>query len=337
MAKSAHPSASAAAKSSGRQGLGITRRVCGRGFSYFGKNGRQIRDPRIIKRLASLAVPPAYVDVVYAQDDSAHLQAMGRDAAGRWQYRYHSDWEKVRERRKTRHLARLLDALPRIRRHVTNVLATRQPTREFAMATAIALIDASGIRAGTSRHARLSGARGAVTLLKSNVQISGRSITLTFKAKGGKRVVKDVHAPRLVPAIKVLQRVPGRRLFLYQDAEKVRAIRARDVNAFLCDVASCKISLKDFRTLRASVNVVETLARTERAENQTRRKRQVKRAIQIAADDLANTVTICRKSYVHGAVIEAFEQGKLPAKAKASNARPVPARRVLAELVNAAR
>ena len=319
----------------GRDALTIERRRCGSGFSYYGRNGRLIRDPRIIKRLASLAVPPAYLDVVYAKEDSAPLQAMGRDAAGRWQYRYHPDWEKVRERRKTRHLVRLIDALPRIRRHVTGVLSTREPTREFAMATAIALIDATGIRSGTSRHARLSGARGAVTLLKSNVRISGRSITLTFKAKGGKHVVKDVHAPRLVPAIKLLQRLPGRRLFLYRDAEQVRTVRVRDVNAFLCSVASCKVSLKDFRTLRASLNVVETLARTERGESQTRRKRQVKRAIQVAADDLANTVTICRKSYVHEAVVEAFERGTLGGNAKSSNERPLPARRILADVVNA--
>ena len=123
----------------------------------------------------------------------------------------------MRERRKSRHLLRLIEALPRIRRNLTGVLATRQPTREFAMAAAIALIDATGIRSGTSRHARLSGARGAVTLLKSNVQLNGRSITLTFKAKGGKQVVKDVHAPRLVPAIKVLQRLPGRGCLLYRD------------------------------------------------------------------------------------------------------------------------
>ena len=230
------------------ESLTISRRVCGRGFSYHGKNGRRIRDPRVIARLASLAVPPAYVDVVYASDESAPLQAMGRDADGRWQYRYHPDRVKMRERRKTRHLVRLLEALPRIRRHVISVLATRKPTHEFAMATAIALIDATGIRSGTSRHAKLSGARGAVTLLKSNVEINGHSLTLKFRAKGGKQVVKDVHAPRLVPAIKVLQRLPGRRMFLYQDADQVRAIRTREVNAFLCDVASCNISCKDFRT-----------------------------------------------------------------------------------------
>src|ERR1043165_4090382 len=249
--------------------LTISRRVCGRGFSYHGKNGRQIRDPGVIARLTRLAVPPAYADVVYASNETAPLQALGRDAVGRWQYRYHPDRVKLRERRKTRHLVRLLEALPRIRRHVTGVLATRKPTREFAMAAAIALIDATGIRSGTSRHARLSGARGAVTLLKSNVEIRGRSVRLKFKAKGGKQVNKDIHAPRLVPAIKVLQRLPGARLFLYQDGDQVRAIRTREVNAFLCDMASCKVSCKDFRTLRASMNVVETLLRTERAEGPT--------------------------------------------------------------------
>ena len=273
----------------------------------------------MIARLASLAVPPAYADVVYASDESAPLQAMGRDAAGRWQYRYHPDRVKTRERRKTRHLVRLLEALPRIRRHVTGVLATRKPTREFATAAAIALIDATGIRSGTSRHARLSGARGAVTLLKSNVEISGPSVRLKFKAKGGKQVIKDIHAPRLVPAIKVLQRLPGARLFLYQD----------------CDVASCKVSCKDFRTLRASMNVVETLLRTDRAEGPTRRKRQVKKAIQVAADDLTNTATICRKSYVHEAVVQAFEQGKLSGAKKSSGGRYPPARQILAEVVSA--
>ena len=323
-----------AKRASVRDALTIRRRACGRGFSYYRKNGRQIRNPTLIDRLASLAVPPAYVDVVYASDASAPLQAMGRDAAGRWQYRYHPDREKARERRKTRNLVRLIDALPRIRQHVTGVLSTRKPTREFAMAAAIALIDASGIRSGTSRHTRLSGARGAVTLLKSNVAISGHSITLTFKAKGGKHVVKDVRAPRLVSAIKVLQQMPGPRLFLYRDGEQVRPIRVRDVNALLRGVASCRVSLKDFRMLRASVNVVDTLVRTVRGGSRTRRKRQVKQAIEAAAHDLSNTATICRKSYVHEAVIDAFEKGTLGENAKSPSGRIVPGRRILAGVVN---
>src|SRR6187551_3534979 len=135
-----------------RNALTIERRRCGGGFTYHSQNGGRIRDPRIVRRLARLAVPPAYVDVAYAEDDSAPLQAMGRDAAGRWQYRYHPDWEKRRERRKSRRLARLIEALPRIRRHLNSVLSTRKPTREFAMAAAIAMVDATGIRSGTAKH-----------------------------------------------------------------------------------------------------------------------------------------------------------------------------------------
>lgn len=325
----------AAKASQVRDALTISRRICGRGFSYHGKNGRRIRDSRVIDRLTRLAVPPAYVDVVYSSDEAAPLQAMGCDAAGRWQYRYHPDVLKMRERRKSRHLARLLDALPRIRRHVSSVLATEKPTREFAMAAVVTLIDASGIRPGTSRHLRLSGARGAVTLLKSNAKVNGKSITLMFKAKGGKQVIKDVRAPRLIPAIRLLQRLPGPRLFLYRDEDQIRAIRVRDVNGFLRNVASCNVSLKDFRTLRASLKVAKALSRAARGESQARRKRQVKEAVQIAADDLANTVTICRKSYVHEAVIDAFEKGKLGVGAKA-NGRPPPARQILAEVVSAA-
>jgi DNA topoisomerase-1 len=309
--------------------------VCGRGFSYHGKNGRRIRDPRVIARLASLAVPPAYVDVVYASDESAPLQAMGRDAAGRWQYRYHPDRVKMRERRKTRHLVRLLEALPRIRRHVTGVLATRKPTRQFAMAAAIALIDATGIRSGTSRHARLSGRRGAVTLLKSNVEISGSSVKLKFKTKGGKQVIKDIRAPRLVPAIKVLQRLPGARLFLYQDGDQDQGHSHPRGQRIPLRRGVVQGLMQGFRTLRASMNVVETLLRTERAEGPTRRKRQVKKAIQVAADDLTNTATICRKSYVHEAVVEAFEQGKLSGAKKSSGGRYPPARQILAEVVSA--
>jgi DNA topoisomerase-1 len=317
------------------QALTIERRRQGRGFGYY-RNGCAIRDRQIVERLAKLAVPPAYVDVVYAASPTAPLQAMGRDAAGRWQYRYHPDRVKVREQRKRRHLVRLIEALTRIRRAVNGVMATRKPSREFAMATAIALIDATGIRAGTSRHARLSGARGAVTMLKSSVRISGRSLTLSFKAKGGKHVVKNVQAPRLIPAIKLLLRLPGPRLFTYQADDQVRAIRARDVNAFLCDVASCKISLKDFRTLRASLDVVETLARVERGGSERRRKRQVKDAVAAAAEDLANTVNICRKSYVPDAVVEAFEKGTLNGNAKSSGGRPTPARQILTEVISQA-
>jgi DNA topoisomerase-1 len=327
-------------KSSAGQGvrrrLTIRRTRTGRGFGYVRADGRRIRDPKILDRLSSLAVPPAYVDVVYAASPSADLQAMGRDAAGRWQYRYHPDWEKVREQRKAKRLLHLLDALPRIRRHVTTALAAREVTRDFAMAAAVALIDASGLRSGTSRHVRLSGARGGVSLLKSNVTVAGKTITLRFRAKGGKQVVKEVNAPRLIPAIKLLMNLRGPRLFAYQaDGGAVQAIRVREVNAFLCDIASCKISLKDFRTLRASLGVLNTLLKTERGGSERRRKRQIKEAVAGAAEELSNTPAVCRRSYVHASIVDAFEEGALPSQAGGRKRRMPSSKNILAEIVAA--
>jgi DNA topoisomerase-1 len=154
---------------------------------------------------------------------------------------------------------------------------------------------------------------------------------LAFPAKGGKRVVKTIHSSRLADAIKLLRRLPGRRLFLFQGGEEARPIRVREVNAYLCDIASCKLSLKDFRTLRASLHVVSALARIERASSERRRKRQLREAIQGAADDLANTPTVCRKSYVHEAVVDAFERDALGTTGRASGS--VPARKILAEVI----
>ena len=323
-----------AARNGARDSLKIRRKRCGRGFGYLDANGRRIKDAEIIGRLQRLAVPPAYADVVYSTDPKTPLQAMGRDAAGRWQYRYNTAWERTRERRKARGLARLIAALPKIRRRVTTVLSTHMPSREFAMASAIALVDAAGLRAGTSRHARISGARGAVSLHKSHVRLTGRSITLTFPAKGGKLVVKTIHSSLLARAIKVLRRLPGRRLFLFQEGDQAKAIRVRDVNAYLCDIASCKLSLKDFRTLRASLHVVDALIRVERASGEQRRKRQLRRAIKSAADDLANTPAICRKSYVHEAIVDAFERDALTAKSRNSGRPQMPARQILARVID---
>ena len=240
--------------------LSIRRRRCGKGWIYLDPDNRVIRDRATVQRLARLAVPPAYADVLYAQDAAAHLQAVGRDAAGRLQYRYHPDWEKVREIRKARRLARLADVLPRIRRSVAQHLAGDAPTREFASAAVIELVARSAIRPGTESYARLRGTRGAATLLKSNVTIYGETITLTFRSKGGKTTVKEITAPRLATAIALLRELPGRRLFQYRAASgDVRHVTAHEVNGFLREIAGVHISLKDFRTLLASASVLETL------------------------------------------------------------------------------
>jgi DNA topoisomerase I len=292
--------------------LTIRRVRRGRGFAYVDGDGAHIRDRRVTRRLAKLAVPPAYRDVLYARDPSAHLQAIGRDAAGRLQYRYHPDWEKIRERRKAPRLLRLVDTLPRIRRAVAQHLASGDTCREYALAAAVELVAVSAIRAGSETYARERGTRGAATLLKSNVKVRGETIVLSFRGKGGKRIDKELHAPRLAAAMAVLARLPGRRLFQYRDAQdEVRHIRARDINAFLRSVADTRISLKDFRTLCGTARVLEQLAQTTPAQSERQRKRQVLDAIRAAAGDLANTPAICRKSYVHETVLDAFETGTL--------------------------
>lgn len=180
----------------------VIRRVrCGRGFSYIAANGTVIRDPRVRRRLVSLAVPPAYEDVRYAADPAAHLQAIGRDAAGRLQYRYHPEWERVRETTKAERLVRLIGTLPRIRRAVTVQLSRTEPIREFALAAVVELVAATAIRAGSEEYARRHGMRGAATLLKSNVILSNETITLSFRAKGGKQVTKEIRSERLFAAL----------------------------------------------------------------------------------------------------------------------------------------
>jgi DNA topoisomerase I len=292
--------------------LTIRRIKRGKGYAFVRANGAHIRDARVIRRLHAMAVPPAYREVRYAVDPASHLQAVGIDAAGRLQYRYHADWEKVREHRKAHRLAKLVGALPKIRRNVGKHLNGDAPSREFALAAVIELIARTAIRPGSESYARLNGTRGAATLLKSNVTLEDDSVVLTFKAKGGKAVRKECNAAKLVRAIGVLRAVPGKRMFQYRDAQGVvRAVSTVQVNAFLREIAGIKISLKDFRTLMASAVALESLSRVTPAASARGRKRQVLEAVRAAAGELANTPAICRRSYVHDTIVTAFEDGIL--------------------------
>lgn len=296
----------------GRDELTLSRRRRGSAFGYVDAKGRAIPKGPVLRRLKRLAMPPAYEDVRYAADPTAHLQAIGRDAAGRWQYRYHPDWERVRELRKAKRLARLVDALPRIRRAVARQLSHHEPTRDFALAAVIELVARTAIRPGHEAYAKLRGTRGATTLLKSNVSVTADCVVLTFKGKGGKRIQKECDAARLTRAIKLLQKLPGSRLFQYRDESGALCrVTATQVNAYLREIAGTKISLKDLRTLLASAAVMESLSRVTPAPSARARKRQVLDAVRAAADELANTPAICRRSYVHDTVVTAFEKGLL--------------------------
>jgi DNA topoisomerase I len=252
--------------------LTIRRVRCGKGFSY--RNGTGcVRDKGELARLTSLAVPPAYDDVRYAANPSAHLQAVGTDAAGRLQYRYHANWTAVREALKARRLARLASALPAIRRAVTKALSAEEEHANFAICAVVRLVTLTAIRPGGEAYAKERGTRGATTLLKSNVRMNGNVVVLEFKAKCGKSVSKEIRDKRLQTALKRLMALPGRRLFQYRDANgELHAVRANDVNDFLRSVAGRRIALKDFRTLVASAKALDALALKWRRNSATRRR-----------------------------------------------------------------
>jgi DNA topoisomerase-1 len=317
----------------GPEALTVRRQRCGTGFCFRRESGAVLRDAREIARLKALAVPPAYADVRYAEDPSAHLQAVGTDAAGRLQYRYHPKWTEVREALKTRRLAGLAKALPDIHRAVLKALQAEAVDAAFAAAAVVHLVSRTAIRAGGEAYAREHGTRGATTLLKSNVSLAEGLVTLQFKAKGGKPVVKEVRDIRLRAALRSLMTLPGRRLFQYRDTEgAVHQVRAGDVNAYLCSIAGRRLSLKDFRTLIASAAALEVLAATEPASSERARRSQLRSAVTAVAEELANTPTVCRKSYVHEAVVTAFEQGAL-ARLRKPTRSPIKKAEVLARIV----
>jgi len=299
--------------------LTISRRRRGAGFIFVNGGGRALRDQRILYRLKRLAVPPAYENVLYATDPQAHLQAIGRDAAGRSQYRYHPDWEKVRELRKAKRLGLLAEALPRIRSWVSRHIGDRTPSRERAIAAVIELVALTALRPGSETYAKQHGTRGAATLLKSDLRITGHRVSLSFIGKGGKAIEKEVRSPRLALALKRLATLDGPRMFQYRNGDgAVLALRRREVNAVLRTVAGRAVSLKDFRTLIACSNALEHLAEMEPKPSERGRKRQLLATMREVAAELANTPAVCRRSYVHAAVVDAFESGALRRAARVS-------------------
>jgi len=303
--------------------LPIVRRRMGKGFGYFDAGGCRISDPAILERIRHLAVPPAYDDVRIAARSNDHLQAVGRDQAGRVQYRYHADWEHVREAQKADQLAAICAVLPRIRRRVLADLALPGLPCAKALAGVVMLIDRTHIRIGCENYVHSGRSRGASTLLKRNIQHRGDWLDVAFRGKGGKKFDITVRIPSLARAVPEWMDLPGTRLFQYRDDDgAVCRINAADTNAYLQEIAGAAITAKTFRTMAASAMAAERLGLTEPAESPAARRRQIKGVMTEISGMLGNTPTIVRKSYVHGRVIDAFERGDLPAVyAKAKSAR----------------
>jgi DNA topoisomerase-1 len=258
------------------------------------------------RRIKALAIPPAWTDVRISADPRSHIQAVGRDAAGRRQYIYHADWEKVRSAEKGRRLRKLICALPRIRRSIARDIA--KPGNLQVLATVARLVDRLCLRAGHEEYAGEESGRGAATLLKKHVRLAGGSIDFDFPGKGKKRIVLALVDTAVARNIAKLRALPGRRLFKLKTERGYRDLTATDLNTYLADVAGCDISAKDFRTLRASSMALAALKMKPESSKTSRRKIVAQICRDISAG-LCNTPAVVRKSYIHSPLLEAYERG----------------------------
>jgi DNA topoisomerase I len=294
--------------------LRLRRRRCGRGFSYVDGEGRTVRDKALRARIKKLAIPPAWTEVCIAADERAHIQAVGRDAEHRLQYRYHPDWEQARAESKARRLLQLGSALPRLRSSVRKALSAPGLTRDKVIAAVVRLIDRALLRPGHEEYAQERGTRGASTLLKSDVVIEGDTVMLEFEGKGGKPIKQAIRDKLLARMAKTLFNLKGRRLFSVPDhSGQPRPITAREVNAYLAETSGSDITAKDFRTFRASAEAMAYLTENNGHESEKLRKHAVVQAADKASEILVNTRSVARSSYIHPSVIKAYESGKLEA------------------------
>ena len=292
---------------------GITRVRAGTGFSYRDPRGRIIRDRALRRRLAALAVPPAYTDVWICPDPRGHIQATGRDAKGRKQYRYHPDFRALRDSAKYDHMLEFAQALPRIRERVDHDM--RRPGLPFdkVVATIVHLLEHSMIRVGNDQYARANRSHGLTTLRARHVDLDGGSrVRFRFRGKSGKEWDLRLSDRRIARVIRALQDIPGQHLFQYLDDDGGRRrVSSGDVNAYLREVSGRDVTAKDFRTWTGTVLAALALAELEQADSAAAARRNVRDVIEKIAARLGNTPTICRKCYVHPQIIDAYLASEL--------------------------
>jgi DNA topoisomerase-1 len=282
--------------------LPLRRRKSGAGFSYVDHRLRAVRDAKVKARLAKLAVPPAWEEVRLARDPLSHIQAVGRDAAGRLQYRYHERWSDTGEAVKLERLLALGRGLAGMRREVERQLRRSTVDQAFATAVALALLDRLGLRVGYPEYSREDGGRGATTLTRRDVAVKDGRIRLRFDGKGGKRIQRVLEDAPLARAVALLRAAPGEMLFRWKDAEGAdRCLTADDVNTALRSRFGETSSARDFRTFRASA-ITAGMMRGAGELTGGQRERLLREAVRFSAEFLANTPTVARKSYVHPAV-----------------------------------
>ena len=293
---------------------GIRRRRRGSGFYYLKPDNRILRNKAELRRIASLAVPPAYEDVWICTQPRGHIQATGRDARGRKQYRYHPRWREVRDLAKFDRMIDFGSALPKLRQRLRRDLARRGLPREKVLAVIVSMLDSTWARIGNPEYARQN-SFGLSTLRNRHVQFirDGRA-RLRFRGKGGVRHEIVVDDKRLARLVRRCQELPGQQLFQYIDDEGGRRpVESGEVNDYLREVMGGEFTAKDFRTWGATMRTVVLLSRkpVPRPSSEQACKRVVTRVVRRVAEELHNTPAVCRKSYINPAVFEAWRGGSL--------------------------
>jgi DNA topoisomerase-1 len=291
---------------------GIRRRRSGKGFSYVGPDGKPVREAAMLERIRKLAIPPAYTDVWICPDARGHLQATGRDARGRKQYRYHPKWREVRDETKFGRMTAFSLALPKIRRQVDTDLSSAGLTRDKVLAAIVHLLECSCIRVGNEEYARNNESFGLTTLKNDHVEVSGSTIRFEFKGKSGKIHSVDVSDRRLAKIVAHCQSIPGEELFQYLDENGERqTVDSGDVNDYIRRAAGDEFTAKDFRTWAGTILAAEALQQAGGFSSQREGKSKLLGAIDRVAEQLNNTRAVCRRYYIHPAVIESYLQGML--------------------------
>ncbi len=292
---------------------GIRRQsTSGGGFRYVGIDGRAIRKVAEVQRIARIAIPPAWVDVWICPLVSGHIQATGRDARGRKQYRYHERWRQVRDESKYERMVVFGAALPKIRRRVKKDLAVPGLPREKVLATVVQLLERTFIRIGNEEYAKENKSFGLTTMRNRHVKVKGHTVHFQFRGKSGVEHEIDVTDPRVAKILKKLQDLPGQEMFQYVDDDgEVRNVTSQDVNDYLREITGEEFTAKDFRTWAGTVMASMALKAVEPFENKTQAKKNVTAAVTAVAKMLGNTPAVCRKCYVHPAVLESYLDGNL--------------------------
>jgi DNA topoisomerase-1 len=301
---------------------GIRRRRAGKGFTYLTSTGRRVTDEATLRRIKALAIPPAWTDVWICSDAAGHLQATGRDAKRRKQYRYHPQYRAHRETAKFERLYEFGTALPALRRQIAHDINRRGMPREKVIATVVRLLESTLARVGNEEYARDNGSFGLTTLRDQHAKFTPTSVRLVFKGKHGIAADVTVRDPRLRRIVRQCQDLPGQVLFqCIDDRGEPRPITSTDVNEYLREITGLPVTAKDFRTWMGTLLATSAFAALPAPRSETVARRSIVRVCEAVSSHLGNTPTVCRASYVHPSVVDWYRDGSLAERWRALPAR----------------